>query len=102
VSRLRAVEYAIRNLDFEPAFNRATAAQRKRLADLLDRLDADGIRAWIAAVTPLELEEMSVRQIRQLASEHGVKHYTRKTRDELIRELRPLSVRSPVPPTFTV
>jgi hypothetical protein len=85
---MRGIQRALTSADFLRAWSNASLPQRKILADLIDRLDKDGVTTWITHNTDSDFGEMSTRRLRRMARSKGVINFCRMTKEQLLRILQ--------------
>ncbi len=92
-SRRLVLEY--RNQDrifqsevFEEAWNKATSKQRECVTYRLLHIDVDFIKKWIKEIMELGYYKLTIKELRRLASYHGINKYSRLLKDQLVEELK--------------
>lgn len=86
---IRRIRYLVNSDWFEDVYNKASEVDKKRLAKYLDDFNIVGLRKWVE--DQMDLESLSYRQLRRLASMQLIPYYSTMTKDELIKTLRRLN-----------
>ena len=80
----RSIEHLINQPYFERLWQVSTGLSRILFRKMADKGDRLGCHNWIHNHPSLELGELSIRQLRKIAYEVGVKNYSRLSKYELI------------------
>lgn len=84
---LRNQERLIQDSFFVDAWNLANGEQQEEVCQYINQIQAKKVKNWISRILIKTLERCPVRILRQLASRHGVKNYSRLSKEELLQEL---------------
>ena len=73
--------------DFDRAFAKADRTQRKRMQELIDKLDLKPLQDLVKRLTNDDLESLSFRDLRELAKQWHVRYWHQLPKDSLIYEI---------------
>lgn len=84
---IRRIRYLVNSIEFQTIYETSTDQEtfKKHLADF----NINGMRKWIEK--QMDLESMSYRKLRRLASMQLIPYYSNMTKVELIEALRRLN-----------
>jgi hypothetical protein len=82
---LRAINRFIQGTDFSDTWNRSKINERDILIDFIKNVDIEGVRQQLLVMRQNELTKCDLVY---LARRYGIKNYSRKTKFQLIKELR--------------
>lgn len=83
----RAINRLIQTEAFCEAWKVATEDERKAMAAAINDCDIDHVRSWIRKVNRKSMMDLGVRDLRDIASSHHVKNYSRMQKEELVSAL---------------
>jgi len=87
VLRLRRLDRLIQSPEFTHVWCRIGHEEKKAASFLIWLEEYDHFKNWIQGQLDLGFELYSIRNLRDLASKHHIRYYSRKTRAELIEVL---------------
>jgi len=73
---------------FRKAWNAANYKERKKILFWLKKIKPNKLKEWIRIKLFGELESMPIIHLRQLSSHYHIKNYSRKSRIQLIQEIK--------------
>lgn len=85
---LRAIDRLIQNPEFPSLWNGASVEDRRKLLHSVNRNELEFVRQWFEEEQVIGLDDLSRRELVDLARFHRVKNYSRMTKERLLRELR--------------
>ena len=83
----RAINRLVQTEAFEKAWKAASHDERTKMASAINDVDLDFVRVWIRAVNRKTLIDLSIRDLRNLASRHHIKNYSRMQKEDLVSAL---------------
>jgi len=87
INRLRRVQRLIETEDFALAWSSATSVKRREIEGWIHLGSITLLELWLVKANRVDLETMSLRQLRARASKSSVPYYGRLSRSELIWEI---------------
>lgn len=82
---LRALDRIVHSVQFQECLK--SDPNNKQLSQAIREGDIEFIRDWINDILEKEICEFSVKQLRAIASQLGLKNYTGFTKDELLVQI---------------
>lgn len=87
INRLRRVQRLIETEDFAFAWSSATPLKQKELTGWIHLGNITLLELWLTRANRVDLEIMSMRQLRTRASRSSIPYYGKLSRSELIWEI---------------
>jgi hypothetical protein len=85
---LRAIDRLIQNPEFPSLWNNATAENKQALTKYVNNVDVESTREWFEGEQVIGLDDLTRREMVNLARYFRVRNYSRMTKFQLLRELR--------------
>jgi Rho termination factor-like protein len=79
---LRRVERIVSSVEFEVAYE--SCANKEDVTKLIKEDKVDDLNKWLKMEVEANVGEYTIRQLRSIASQHGVPKYSIKTKAELL------------------
>jgi len=89
----RGQDRLIRSDSFVEAWNRANEKERRKLLNICNTPNSMKLKAWILKIMVGGLEQFPINILRQLASFHCIKNYSRMTKTNLLIALKEKGVK---------
>lgn len=83
----RAINRLVQTEAFAEAWKVATEDERKAMAAAINDCDIEYVRMWIRKVNRKTLIDLTIRDLRGIASRHHIKNYSRMQKDDLVSAL---------------
>lgn len=89
INNLRAIHRLINTLDFKIAYERCSVEQQQYVLSLITNNDKTSLISWLSKEQHryLELEDLSIREMRKLAQQLGIRGYLNMTKSLLLSVL---------------
>jgi len=85
---LRSIEGTLSSIRFERLWSDSDKKQRKEVLDYLDAEDKEAIVTWLRNHPSLDVAELPLSRIKELAQKLRIRYYSRLGKLELIRAIR--------------
>lgn len=95
-SEYRSIERFLKLPVVRALYDVASETEKSKLNDLVLAGDSFGVQEWMRRNSANELEEMSMRQLRERAKTMWIKHYNILTRRQLIQAIAERKKNEPV------
>lgn len=82
---LRTIDRIVSSFDFEYIYKRLTDSQKVELEQIIDNLNKNALLDFMLNQERLAIEDLTVRKLRQIASQLYIEYYSQLSKAELIR-----------------
>jgi hypothetical protein len=83
----RNIDRVIQSEDFRIMYERASKKHQERIEELIWELIPSKIEHWILSQRLLDIDKLTLRELRLIARKYGIRYYSIKTKGELQEEL---------------
>lgn len=80
----KRIDYQLKTVECLVAWRHANASDRKILYDLVENVNANGVKAWIQTHSQADMQHWSYRKLRDRAKLLNIPRWSRLDRQELI------------------
>ena len=84
---LRSIEHTVSRFAFEEIWRQTDKKNQDTLIKMIEEHDCEKVASWMRNHPSLELGEKPLRVLREIASEKGIRNYSRMNKLELLRRL---------------
>ena len=84
----RSIEYLISQPTFERLWEDSNTPEKERAKLLINKLDREGLQTWMRTHRTIDISEMGVRRLYDIARKLSIKNYSRLSKEELVAEVK--------------
>ena len=84
----RSIEYLVAGVMFERLWDASDKAEQKKVQSYIDKLDKEAIQIWMRQHSSLDVGELGVRQLYQIAQRLQINNYSRLPKEMLVAAIQ--------------